>query len=222
MQDDLTLYTANSLISSENVFKNITLSDFSKIDFSEINFGGINLNGVKFEDIDFTKVADEDLGSINWDTLNDTLLSSITQKFEVAVNEIDEVVNSITRGPRPYDLLVEHIFGKGHVFPEVLNIQVPENFEITSSLISVQTFLKNLDDDVFDIVTKNDTVDITDLDYVGFCTVVKGKKIINTPRVKAFIELIDLMQKVGDVINEENTEYVSRVIAYKAHEMCSY
>ena len=165
-------------------------------------------------------ITTKDFDDIDCDEWNTSLISSISADMEMTFLEVDELIKSISETKRPYIQLVEHLYGCEPVFPKLMDIHVPEDFHISKASSEIDKHIKLVNNQIIEILEKSETLNISDLEYVGFTMTKYDKEIVNIPKVKAYVELIELICESHNVLNDENTAEITNILMYKCYEMC--
>ena len=75
-----------------------------------------------------------DFDNINWDEWNANLLSSVSMDMELSLSEVDELIKAVSETKRPYQQMLEYIYGEVPEFPKLLEIQVPSDFSVPMAI----------------------------------------------------------------------------------------
>jgi len=175
------------------------------------------------------------IDNVNWDEVNSTMLSAASVKSEELLKDIDSMLNTTELSQKPYDQLLETVFGKDHTFSNLLNIQVPESFCLTQAIEPLKKQEKYVQKEILDLLAQKD-LNHNDLNFAGFTKKVDGKIIVDMPKIQAYLELINYSQQAFELFNEkydsdqykndeetakDNEEYfksITRALIYKSYE----
>ena len=80
--------------------------------------------------------------------------------------------------------------------------------------------MKLVNDQVLEAFSKSEIVTAADLDYTGFKTSRHGEEIVNVPKMKAYIELVELVTQADTLWSEDSLEQITNILLYKCYEMC--
>ena len=161
-----------------------------------------------------------DFDNINWDEWNANLLSSVSMDMELSLSEVDELIKAVSETKRPYQQMLEYIYGEVPEFPKLLEIQVPSDFSVPMAIQEINKHMKLVNDQVLEAFSKSEIVTAADLDYTGFKTSRHGEEIVNVPKMKAYIELVELVTQADTLWSEDSLEQITNILLYKCYEMC--
>lgn len=157
---------------------------------------------------------------VDWDEWNMSLLSAANVDMDLTLSELDELIEAVSETKKPYQVMLEYIYGEVPEFPKLFEIQVPDDFENLSVIPEIDKHIKTVNEQLIEVFSKHETVTAEHLDYTGFKTTRHGQEIVNVPKMKAYIELVELCTQADTLWSEENVHQIIRILLYKCYEMC--
>ena len=162
-----------------------------------------------------------DLDNIDWNLWNTMAMSAASATMDETLLELDSLIGELTGyNTNPYDALKAELFGEDYVFPSLSSIQIPSLGDAVAVLPLVDKHIRDVNNDVIDILNANETLNIADLDFVGFKKTVNGESVVNVAKLKSYIELLELAREANTALNDSNVKEISRKLICKCGEFC--
>lgn len=164
-----------------------------------------------------------DFDTTNWSEWDSSLFTTLSSNMDDVLLELDTLIQSLSTDPniKPYDMLKLQLFGENYNPPTLQDLPALTINDTIHVLPVLNKHVRDINNEVLEVLNKHEILNIADLDYIGFTRVINGKKILNVEKLKTYVQLIDLICEADVIINDENYEEISLKLLYKCAEFCS-